>query len=348
MKKFSGNHFEIGQKIGAYYKAAGTLFHPVTETSLLKQQLKFYEQHAPEIIDEWRGIARESGHNFDRIAHTYLTGEILFLRSHRERSCTIGGFTDAAGNSWVARNYDWCPAAGQVFQTWKFDLPEKQVVAVSDMGIIDATGLDERNQLFLYEDAMNNDGLYIGMTFAHCWKEGIGLTSFDAIRLVALRCKTVAEAIRLFETLPLSAPKNFFIADSEGSMAAVQHGVARFDVRYPDAEGLLALTNHFIGSLESEDKIRIHHPNHTTFNRYERVMTDMRVLRASKSVSLDDLDNMMTSPDTPVCQCIPSTDNPNQVQMETVWTLLMRPMKKDYRIIGNPRTSQRRVTDFSL
>ena len=347
-KTFSGSHFETGRQIGSYYKAAHTFFAPITEASLLNQQLKFYEKNAPEILDEWRGIAQECNCNFDQIAHSFLVGEILFHRKRGRRSCSIGGFTDVSGQLHIARNYDWHPTAAKVFQTWEFDFPEKKVIAISDMGIVDATGLDKKNQIFLYEDAINSDGLFIGMTFAYRWMDAIGLTSFDAVRLAAWRCKTVEEVVKLFETHPLSSPKNFFVADSTGKMAVIQHGVDKFDVRYPNSEGLLALTNHFVGRLETEDQVRVSNTLHTTFDRYERIMSDMHKLSVSKEVTFENLDKMMTSPDSPICQCIYDPEAPKQIKMETVWTLLLNPMKQQYQLIENPRSSERKTTNFSM
>lgn len=348
MKNFSGNHFEVGLQMGGYYKAVGASFSPVTEASLLDKQLKFYERYAPEIIDELRGVAQESAVLFDRVAHAFLVGEILFLRNRRERSCSIGGFIDATGRAWVARNYDWVPAAGKTCQAWKFYFPDKKVVAISDMGIGDARGLDRKYQIFRNEDAINSDGLYIGLTFAHRWVDGIGLTSFDAITLSAWRCKSVGEVVNLFETLPLSAPKNFFVADAAGKMAVIHHGADKFDVRYPDKQGLLVLTNHYVGRLEPDDQVRAIHPHHTTFNRYERLLTDMQKLRTSQETGFEKLDSMMTAPNTPVCQCIMVPNSTNQVFMETVWTLLLDLKQKHYRLINNPRSQDRRVTNFSL
>lgn len=345
MKHLSGTHHDIGRQIGTYYKSCGVSFAPVTEAAILDRQITFYEKHAPEILDELQGITQGGGYDFNAVAHAFLVGEILFLRTRAQRSCSIGGFTDSSGHVWVVRNYDWHPAVSKAFQTWKFSFSGKEVLAISDMGIIDSGGIDKSKQLFLYEDAINGDGLYIGMTFAYRWVDAIGLTSFDAVRLVAWRCQSVAEAVRLFETIPLASPKNFFIADKTGKMAVIQHGVDKFDVRYPNEEGLLALTNHYVGRLDADDQVRKANPNHSTFNRYAQLMGDMRKTARSASVDFNKLDILMTSPSTPVCQCIRDTKT-SQVQMETVWTLLLAPLQQRYRLIGNPRSKDRTSMDI--
>ncbi len=342
-RTFSGSPFEIGTQIGAYYRACRVDFPAPAQRDLLSKQLAYYESFAPEVLDEVKGIADGSGASFESVAHAYLISEILYLRAHGHKGCSIGGFKDLAGDLWVARNYDWHPAVARVMQAWTFKGKERHVLALSDMGILGEDGLDKSKQLFLYEDALNSDGLFIGVTFAFCWNEGIGLTSFDAVRLAAQRCKTVAEALRFFEKANLSSAKNFFIADAKGNAAVIHHAVTSFEVRYPDTEGLLGLTNHYVGSLEKADEIHAADPNGAvkSFPRYARLMDEMHGAKANP-VQFEALDRMMTRKDSPLSSCIAAPE------IETVWTLLMNMPAKEYRLITKPRSPARAIHELSL
>jgi len=340
-RDFSGSAFEIGKQIGAYYKACGFQFPPPSDADLLRKQLAYYETFAPEVLEEFKGIAEGGGYNFDAVAHTYLVSEILYLRAQNHKACSIGSFKDAAGDLWVARNYDWHPAVADVMQAWTFQREGRRVMAITDMGILGEEGRDKAKQLFLYEDAINSDGLFIGVTFAFCWNESIGLTSFDAVRLVASRCKTVAEATQFFKEARLASAKNFFIADAEGNSLVVQHaGRDTFDLRTPDAEGLLAVTNHYVGSLEAQDQIGASGISDAVASlpRYARLMEEMMVLKKTP-VDFAALDKMMTA-GAPLSACVA------EPQVETVWTLLMNMPKRKYRLIAKPRAPSRLVFDL--
>ncbi len=342
MKTFSGSPFAIGRQMGAYYKDCRFQFPPVSEPELLNKQLAFYQKAAPEIIEEFRGIADGGGFDFNAVAHIFLVSEILYLRAQGQRACSIGGFRDAANNLWVVRNYDWHPAVAEVMQAWKFRSDGRDIVALTDMGILGEEGLNKSKQLFLYEDAINSDGLYIGVTFAFCWNEGVGLTSFDTVRLVSWRCKTVHEALEFFEKTKLASAKNFFIADAQGDMAVVQHAVDSYEVITPDADGLLAVTNHYIGRLEKQDQIRAADPANTTgsFARHALLMKGMKEIK-KKPVGFDQLDAMMTG-DTALSTY---ADNPN---VKTVWNLTMNMTARKYHLVINPKSSARKGLDLVL
>jgi predicted choloylglycine hydrolase len=343
MENFKGNHFEVGQQIGAYYARHGVCFNAPTDEDLLRKQVRFYEENAPEILDEIRGIANGGSFVFENVAHKVIVSGILSCHEYPNRSCSIGGFIDHGKKTWVVRNYDWHPAVAENYQFWKFDFPDRTVVGLSDMDIVDEATLGKDKQLFFPDDAINSDGLFIGLTYAYCWSTGIGLAATDALKLVSWRCKNVDEAIDLLSNTKLACPKNYFIADRFGKMAVVQHAVSDFDVRYPDSDGFLVLANHYPTAMAAHEQVLNFDPNHSTFSRYSRLMKDLKELHQSnKEISHKTLEPIMTDPSTPVCQFLPD------IPLETVWTLLLQQNDKQYRLITNPRSQKRVTTDFTL
>ncbi len=342
MYSFTGNHFEIAQQFGELYKSWGVSFSDTNEQDLLKNQVGVYEQYAPEILEEIRGLAHAYGASFSQVASRYLLGEIFFIRSFGRRCCSIGGFCDQAGKNWVVRNYDWHPVVGEHFQRYSVKLPNRSYMAISDMGMVNEASIPKKHHFFLPWDVINHCGLFIGITFAYCWKEQYGIANSHVTRLIAERCKTVDEALSFFENIPVASGKNFFIADRTGDMAVVQHGVTSFDVRKLEKDGILALTNHYVGPLEAEDQIHTTSPNSTTWKRYDRLANDMRILSQKDDVSFHDLCHMMNGEMTPVFQKNPDTST------ETCWTLLMNLQENDVRLIGNPHHPDSRMEKMIL
>jgi predicted choloylglycine hydrolase len=342
MRTVRGSHFEIGRQIGRYYAAQGVEPYPVTAPDMLAKQIEYYQNFAPEILSELRGIAEGGDYPFEQIAHEALVSEILYFRDLPSKSCSIGGFTDTHGRAWVARNYDWHPLVAAHFQAWRFELPEVNIVAVSDMGICGPLDLNKKEQRFFYHDAINSHGLFIGLTYAHCWSTDIGLASAHAVKLISSRCKTVDDALALFRNMKLGCPKNFFIADAGGRMAVVEHAVKDMHVRLPDENGVLVLTNHYAEPLKAFDRISNDSIDENgSFERYSRLEVDLKALvRADKCGDFASLDKIMTDPGSPVCQFWP------EFEIETVWTLLLDTNHQNYRLIRNPRSAQRSQIEF--
>ena len=344
MKLFKGNHFDIGRQVGRYYAEHGVEPNPVTAPDLLEKQIEYYEKFAPEILSELRGIAEGGNYPFEQIAHEALVSEILYLRELPSKSCSIGGFTDCHGMTWVARNYDWHPLVAEHFQAWQFELPGVNVVAVSDMGICGSSDLNKKEQRFFYHDAINNHGLFIGLTYAHCWSTNIGLTSQHAVKLVSWRCKTVEEALRLFRDTRLGCPKNFFIADAYGKMAVVEHAVEDMHIRLPDENGVLVLTNHYAEPLAAYDRISGDSIDENgSLERYSRLEAELQThVKTGGTGDFALLNKIMTDPGSPICQFWP------EFEIETVWTLLLDLSQLNYRLIRNPRSAHRSQTDFTV
>lgn len=346
METFSGTHEEIGRALGAFYARQGVVFKEPPDEGLLAEQIAYYEKEAPEILAELHGIAAESGAPFKAVANRFLAEEVNLIRALQSsftKSCSIGGYLDGKGESWIVRNYDWLSVIADRFQIRRFETPEATLVMISDMGILAPDQADTAHQIFVPDDCVNAKGLYIGLTFSYCWNTGIGLTSFDALRLAAERCSTVDEVLAFFERARLCCAKNYFIADKKGAMAVVQHASNDHEILRPDADGILVLTNHYQQRLKPQNCVPNVKPHTGTFTRETRLRADLLALKQSgKAGSFEALDPLMTSPETPVCQCVP------EMNLESVWTLLGAPMRGSYRVIGAPRSSARRITDFSL
>lgn len=315
IKTFEGSFLELGRQQGRIYKGNGMSFGVVDDPGLYRKQLEVYEKHYPELLEEFGGMAEAGGFDRDQLISAFITGQAThhINRFGLPKSCTIFGVRNEGG-VYVGRNYDWHPVTDQVFQVYKVVNPERNsFIALSDMGIGGPADLDSRYHFYDADDAINDKGLFIGLTFAFCDQWSYGLASTHMIKLIAETCSSVEEAIAVFERVPTCCPKNFFIADKDGNMAVVEHTSKRFKVVYPEND-ILIQTNHYVDpDLAKEDTVLDHVPGHNTFDRYNEAMGKIGSIK--EGLQFQDVIGVLGTPGTSVCQSYPD--------IKTIWSLAL-------------------------
>lgn len=117
-------------------------------------------------------------------------------------------------------------------------------------------------------------------------------------------------------------PKNFFIADAEGSMVIVEHTSNKFKVVMPD-NNVLIQTNHYVDSeLAKEDNVLTYNPVHNTFIRYYETLQNIHLNK--KSFKTDSIIKILGKPGSYTCQNFPG--------IKTIWTLSLDMTHKKYKI----------------
>jgi predicted choloylglycine hydrolase len=167
---FSGDFFEIGNQQGKFYRKNGMNLNNIKiDEKLFKKQLKIYEKHYPEFLEELKGIAK--GGNFDenKTIYFFTTSEMLSIENlTREltRGCTIFGVRNKNG-IFVGRNYDWFPNTEKVFRIYKVKNPKvNSFLTITDMGI-ESNNFKPKDLVFFPEDIINDKGLFVGISFAY-------------------------------------------------------------------------------------------------------------------------------------------------------------------------------------
>ena len=288
---------------------------------ILDEQLKLYKKHYPQLLEELDGIA--IGGNFDKekILQIYLAGEILWYarRFKMPLSCTIFGVKNKNG-VFVGRNLDWIPETEDVMEAYKREGDECfNFLGVSDM-LIDSSQ-DIKYKFLFYDtiDVINEKGLFVGITFAYGDTWSYGLSWRDISKLIAETCSSVDEALKVFERVPLSVPKNFFIADKKGKMAVVEHNSNKYKVIYPK-DNILIQTNHYLDpELAEIDRVLIEKPTHNTFLRYFETLQRVNIFK--NKFKLSDVIRVLSDPDSYICQ--------NQ-KIKTIWTLALEMVGGNY------------------
>ncbi|MBD3155954.1 MAG: linear amide C-N hydrolase, partial [Candidatus Aenigmarchaeota archaeon] len=314
--------FEIGQQQGEIYKKNGMNFRNIRiDQNLFENQLKIYKEHYPQLLEQFKGIAKAGNWDKDKVIYSFITGEIFTFTQVMKirRACTIFGLQNENG-TFIGRNYDWVQETENFFKIYKVQNPKRDnFIAVTDM----ALELNSVNKEWLFynaDDAINEKGLFIGLTFAYNEKWSHGLSCIHMIKLITETCGTVKEALDVFKKVPLCCPKNFFIADKNGDMAVVEHTSKKFKI-LRSKDGLLIQTNHYVDQeLMEEDSVLKNNPTHTTFLRYYETLREVN--KKKSEFQLSDVIKIMGDKDSFVLQEIPP--------IRTIWTLALDMKKQNY------------------
>lgn len=304
MIKFSGTHIDYGEFCADLMQKNGHEFYRHTNPETLQHQLGVYRKFYPEIITELEAVARAVGLPSEFVLYEGLAAPVDHWRDRlrpRNHGCTIFAIHEGK-NTFVGRNYDWLPAAREFYGVYRVELKgANRYFGFSDESVwYRHTGKRLRKPYFV--DALNDKGLYIGLTFSNidAWKYGILPTHF--IRYIAEKCATTRQALNTFAKMPGAIPKNFLIADAKGDIAVVEHAARHYAVLRPNSRGVIIQTNHCLApELQKYDRVRERHPGTDTFLRYAEAeflinqqlpgfqFTDLwRILRKSHYVYNDD------------------------------------------------------------
>lgn len=322
IKIFKGSFFEIGKQEGEIYKKNGMEINNIEiDTTIYKNQLEIYKKYYPELLEELSGIATGLNSDEERVINYFITNEINFFKKFISgKACTIFGLK-TKDSLYVGRNYDWIPETEDIFQIYKVYNPQKNsFVAITDGAYGGEAGLNVKNFYYNVDDAINDKGLFIGLTFAYANEWSYGLTCIHMTKLIAETCTTVEDAIKVFKRVPLCCPKNFFIADKKGNMVIVEHTSKKFKIIHPK-DNLLIQTNHYVDKgLESEDTVLKRVPYHNTFLRYYETLYGVNFNR--EKFNYDDIIKILGRKGSYTCQNFPG--------IKTIWSLSLDMQKQKY------------------
>lgn len=272
MIKFQGTRKELGrwygQRLQEYHHDG---YRTVPNPETLRRQLKIYEKFYPELLTEKLAAAEVMGQDPRFLLYEDLAA---FVDSQKRRvnphqhGCTIFALREN-GKTFVGRNYDWLPEAREFFERYDWAIAGvNRYFAFSDEAVW-GRHLGKRSRKPYCEDAVNEHGLYLGLTYSYIDSWDYGLTPSHLIRYIAEHCETTRQALNVFKKIPCAIPKNFLIADAKGDLPVVEHVARSFEVVRPDENGILIQTNHcLVPKLQKLDTVRRKRPRTTSFVRY--------------------------------------------------------------------------------
>lgn len=294
---------------------------------LYKKQLVVYKKHYPELLEEFKGITKSGKFDENKLTYSFICGELLCFKKRfkEKKACTIFGVKNKNG-AFVGRNYDWHPVTEEVFEVYKVENKSRNsFIGISDMGIDGPATAKARYLYYNADDAINDKGLFVGLTSAYNNKWNYGLSCIHIIKLIAETCQTIDEALNVFKKVPLCYPKNFFIADKKGDMAVVEHTSKRFKIVYPK-DNVLIQTNHYVDyELGKEDTVLKERPTHNTFLRYFEAL--QKINEHKQRFKLSDAIKILGNVESCVCQ--------NHSDIKTIWSLALDMQNRKYKLYWN-------------
>ncbi len=340
IKSFSGSFFQIGVQQGKIYKRNGLRIFDqgLKNKKCYQEQLRIYKKYYPEMLDEFQGIAKGGGFQEDNVVSKFITTEILEFTDYTKNiGCTIFGLKNKNG-FFVGRNYDGPAYLRKFIRAYITHNNEaKSFVAITDMGGIGVKCEDLSRLFYLPEDFINEDGLYIGMTIGYSNSWSYGLSPIHISKKVSETCSNVEEALNFFGKIPVCRSKHFFLADSEGNMAVVEHTARKFDIIRPNEE-MLIHTNHYLSKkLKKYDKIINIKPRTTSFERCDTLLETLKNTR--KNFRKQNVKEILNDKHSIVYQ---ENDTTVSDYEATVWTLSLDMFNKDYVLFyGNKRPDKK-------
>ena len=308
MIQFRGTRQEFGQYYGLRLKEFHHNFFRHTNAETLRKQLKIYEKFYPELVQEKLAAAEIHHQDPQYLLYEDFAAPVDSQRRRAKQNrhidvdaCTIFAIREN-GKVFVGRNYDWLPEAREFFECYDISIEgANRYFAFSDESTW-GRHVGRRSRKVYAEDAINEYGLYIGLTASKIAKWNYGLTPSHLIRYIAEHCKTTRQALNVFAKMPCAVPKNFLIADATGNLAVVEHASRNYEVLRPDPTGVIIQTNHCLApKLQHIDQAGKVNPRTDSFLRYQEAsylireqmpnfqFTDLwRILRQSHYVYNED------------------------------------------------------------
>lgn len=280
MNKFSGTYAEFGEYLAKKLAERNHNFDTRINRRTLNKQLKIYKKHWPELIKESKSVANYLNMPEDEILYDEIAATVDNQKQHiaaahdaRTEACTIFAVHEN-GKTFIGRNYDWDPSAKDYFQIYDLKIGDSyRYFAFSDEGTY-PRHYGRRTWKLYAEDAINEHGLYIGLTASKLREKnwGYGFSAYHMIRYIAEHCKTTKEALAVFRKIPLAVPKNFLIANKSGDIAVIEHAAKDYQILRPkgsSAANYIVHTNHCLSPEYARiDPVLQLNPNADTFLRY--------------------------------------------------------------------------------
>lgn len=231
-------------------------------SDLVMRNLKFYEKHEPQLVEELHGIADGSQIPFEDIVKINLP--LFFVINWLSQECTsilTRGSATLGGKTYLVKNRDMGgEKVEHIILHREYESGEK-IVEVNGAGIITFPG-----------NGLNSHGL--ALSTSGTWSEHLkfDLSKIDDSHimlnshLILEKCRNVDEALDYLRTEKRMSGMNFILCDKNRAVAAevTQDGLQVLE----DNNGILVRSNHYI-STELQLLNSAESANPSSFKRYD-------------------------------------------------------------------------------
>lgn len=301
----AGDYHEMGRQYGAFLGQSGFSLEGISEEQFrFSRECEFVvEEHAPELLEEMRGIADGGGFDPDLIKVLPLT-----LPGSGCSIVAVAGEHTKRGKPMFGRNYDFFRSFakyGELYRT----RPEGRLAHL---------GCSDHH--VGRHDGLNEAGLAIGQSGPLSNESQPGFIGTLAMRVVLDTCRTVAEATAFLERIPHISNNAFLLSDASGDIAAVDvsPGVSKV-TRFTDGFGFLA--NRF-----ASEEMKVYEPEDRIPNDEARARNFRNWFGSRTDLTEEDVQRVLADPDDGVCTCADEREaevNPHADVTLWSWTAVL-------------------------
>ncbi|WP_321881209.1 C45 family peptidase [Paraburkholderia bannensis] len=271
---------------------------------------------APPLFEEIAGIADGADVDVRLVGAINARTEILaYVGAPLRGECSTVVQVDANGARPVAvQTWDWYAEFADQWLTWEIPHANGHMTTtVTEYGIVGKAGVNTR-------------GLGVHFNILHHERDGasIGLPVHVASRWMLDSCGALDDALRLLASAPVSASSSLTVvasADDSSAAVSVELYPGGPGIVFPDANGLLVHTNHFLAPAAQ--------PGDTEPRQYPDTLLrhDLLTRRLAQRARLSPLQvigamNNHFGATTAVC-CHPDVDAPESGQYATLVTIVL-------------------------
>jgi predicted choloylglycine hydrolase len=234
-----GNAYEAGRLQGEFLKQVGrTLisYQPPEPEQTVRELRQLYEEHCPGLLEEIRGVADSLSLPFEKALFCACIGPAVQGCTH---AVALPAIT-ADHHLLMARNYDMALADADLRLCTTRIESQAAHLGFSDMCLGRLDGLNEYGLCVTLSNVWDQ--------IPEAWQEPRGLHYAYAVRAALERCKTVEEAVDLWQRMPIGNNGNLLAADLSGRAVLVEiagHKRAVKRIGPNTDEQCLVSTNHF-------------------------------------------------------------------------------------------------------
>ena len=326
--RFSGNHYEMGRKMGNILRRNNAQFPIKLDPFQIKhgrECTELLKKHFPEAADEIQGVTDTIGYDNDLFTSWMMCmGSCLDIENGdcvEARGCTAFSFTHN-DQFYHARNNDLPPFLKKISKSVFYRPQNGNSFILNTSSFING------------EEGMNNCGLVAAMTFVLPKLDEIkpGINSVFLVRYILEKCKTVDEGIRVLKKLPIASSCNIILTDKSGKMVVAECNPLKIHIRNDEknrtGESFIITVNHFTSKAMSKHDAS----NRNVYHSKERYQT---VYDALMSVDCSDgvkhAKDILSGKHGFICQY------DKQLNFDTIWSSVFDiSNKKIYRAEGNP------------
>ncbi len=301
--ELAGGYYEMGRRYGALLGRSG--FSPA---DISEEQLRFSQEcdavigeHAPELLEEMRGVADGGGFDPDLIKALPLT-----LPGSGCSVVAVAGEHTADGKPLFGRNYDFFRSFAKYSEVYR----TRPAGRLAHVGCSD--------HYVGRHDGLNEAGLAIAHSGPPGRERRPGFLFTLAVRYVLDNCRTTAEASALLERVPHVSNTAFLLADAFGDVAAVDVSPERAKTtRFPNGFGFLA--NRFVS-----EEMKVYETEERVPNDEARARNFQSWFEDRAGLTEEDVQFILADPDGGVCvRANEPKDDPHADATLWSWTAVL-------------------------